>query len=48
MKIADWISKKPGYSFRHFEFKKKDLFIKDLAEVYNSTWAEFKEDFTPS
>jgi GNAT superfamily N-acetyltransferase len=47
MKIADWISKKPGYSFRHFEFKKKDAFIKDLVEVYNSTWSVFKEDFTP-
>ena len=47
MKIAEWISKKPGYSFRHFEFKKKDVYIKDLVEVYNSTWAEFKEDFTP-
>jgi hypothetical protein len=47
MKIAEWISKKPGYAFRHFEFKKRDAFIKDLAEVYNSTWSVFKEDFTP-
>ena len=47
MKIADRISKKPGYDFRHFEFKKKEICIKDLAEVYNTTWAAFKEDFTP-
>jgi hypothetical protein len=47
MKIADWIAKKPGYSFRHFEFKKRDAFIKDLTEVYNSTWPAFKDDFTP-
>jgi hypothetical protein len=47
MKIADWISKKPGYSFHHFDFRNKDAFINDLAEVYNSTWSVFKEDFTP-
>ena len=47
MKIADWISKRPGYSFRHFEFRNKGKFIDDLVEIYNSTWSVFKEDFTP-
>ena len=47
MKIADWISKRPGYSFEHFEYKKADKFINDLVTVYNSTWSVFKEDFTP-
>lgn len=47
MKIAEWLAKRPGYSFRHFEFKNKDKFINDLATVYNSTWSVFKEDFTP-
>lgn len=47
MKIADWISKRPGYSFRHFEFRNKGKFINDLVEIYNSTWSVFKEDFTP-
>jgi GNAT superfamily N-acetyltransferase len=46
-KIADWISKRPGYSFEHFEYKKADKFINDLVTVYNSTWSVFKEDFTP-
>ena len=46
-KIADWLSKKPGYSFRHFEFRNKDRYINDLVEIYNSTWSVFKEDFTP-
>ena len=47
MKIADWISRKPGYSFRHFEIRNKDKFIKDIVEIYNATWSVFKEDFIP-
>lgn len=47
MKIAEWLSKRPGYSFQHFEFARKDKFINDLVHVYNSAWSVFKEDFTP-
>jgi GNAT superfamily N-acetyltransferase len=47
MKIADWISKKPGYSFEHFDYKKIDKFADDMVDIYNSTWSKFKEDFTP-
>lgn len=47
MKIAEWISKRPGYSYHHFEFRRQDKFVADMAEVYNATWAVFKEDFTP-
>ena len=47
MKIAEWLSKRPGYSFHHFEFRKKKKFLNDLVEIYNSTWKTFKEDFTP-
>jgi len=47
MKIAEWLSKRPGYSFKHFEFREKDKFINDLVDVYNSAWSVFKEDFTP-
>jgi len=47
MKIAEWLSKRPGYSFKHFEFREKDNFINDLRDVYNSAWSVFKEDFTP-
>ena len=47
MKIASWLSKRPGYSFRHFEIRNKEKFIKDIVEIYNSTWSVFKEDFTP-
>ncbi|HOU30629.1 MAG TPA: hypothetical protein P5320_00850 [Bacteroidales bacterium] len=47
VKIAEWISKRPGYSFQHVEFKNLEKYINDLIEVYNSTWSSFKEDFTP-
>ncbi len=47
MKIADWISKRPGYSFRHFEFRNPAKYVSDITEIYNSTWSAFKEDFTP-
>jgi len=46
-KIADWLSKRPGYSFRHFEFSDKNRYINDIVEIYNSAWSVFKEDFTP-
>jgi GNAT superfamily N-acetyltransferase len=47
MKIAGWLSKRPGYSFRHFEINNKEKYVKDIVEIYNSTWSVFKEDFTP-
>lgn len=47
MKIAEWISKRPGYSFRHFELRNSRKFVNDVVEIYNSTWSVFKEDFTP-
>jgi hypothetical protein len=47
MKVAEWIANRPGYSFRHFTFRDRKKFINDIADIYNSTWSAFKEDFTP-
>lgn len=47
MKIAEWLSKRPGYSFRHFEIRNKQKYFADICEIYNSTWTYLKEDFTP-
>lgn len=47
MKIAAWIAKRPGYSFRHFESDNTEKYVNDIVEIYNSTWSVFKEDFTP-
>jgi len=47
MKIAEWLSKRPGYTFRHFKLSEKEKFVSDLVDIYNSAWQIFKEDFTP-
>lgn len=47
MKIAEWLSKRPGYSFRHFEIKNRGKYFRDICDIYNSTWTYLKEDFTP-
>lgn len=39
-KIAEWVAKKPQYSFRHFEWEKADRFINDFSEVYKGAWSK--------
>lgn len=46
-KIAEWIAQKPEYTFKHFEWKKADLYIRDFVTVFNETWVTFKENFEP-
>jgi hypothetical protein len=47
LKIARWVSKKPGYEFRHFTWKDQDKFTHDFAKVFNEAWASFKVHFEP-
>jgi hypothetical protein len=47
MKVAEWLTKRPGYSFRHFEFSNARKFIDDICHIYNTTWIYLKDDFTP-
>lgn len=47
MKIARWLSGRQGYSFHNFEYREKEKYVKDITDIYNSTWSVFKEDFTP-
>jgi GNAT superfamily N-acetyltransferase len=47
MKIAEWLSKRQGYTFNHFEFRNSGKYVNDIVDIYNSTWSVFKEDFTP-
>lgn len=46
-KIAEWISRKPDYEFKHFEWKQADRYINDFVSVFNEAWASFKENFQP-
>lgn len=45
-KIADWVRQRPGYSFRHFSWKKSEQFILDFKTIYDDAW-QFHENFTP-
>jgi len=47
MKIAEWIVKKPGYTFRHFKWKEENELVNDFAMVFNEAWASFKKNFEP-
>jgi GNAT superfamily N-acetyltransferase len=47
MKIAEWISRKPGYEFHHFTWKDQEKFTRDFAEVFNEAWSSFKINFEP-
>ncbi|TWR31659.1 GNAT family N-acetyltransferase [Mucilaginibacter pallidiroseus] len=45
-KIANWVIKKPGYSFAHLNPKQIDKFARDFMEIYNDGWQNF-ENFVP-
>lgn len=37
-RIADWVVKKPEYTFEHFTFAKQDKYIDDFAEIHRQAW----------
>jgi hypothetical protein len=39
-KIAAWVAKKPGYSYRHFTFREQDKFIRDFMEIHRQAWSD--------
>ena len=45
-KIAEWVSKKPQYSFHHFSWKNSEKFIHDFAHVYDGAWSSH-ENYKP-
>ncbi len=45
-KIAEWVAKKPGYTFEHFRLKEIDRFATDFMDIYNDGWSDF-ENFVP-
>lgn len=45
-KVAEWVAKKPQFSFRHFSWKEKEKFINDFAHVYDNAW-RFHKHFKP-
>ncbi len=45
-KVAEWVAKKPQFSFRHFTWEESDKFVDDFAHVYDNAW-RFHESFKP-
>lgn len=45
-KIAEWIAKKPGFTFEHFTYKDSEKYILDLISIYNEAW-QFHDNFSP-
>lgn len=38
-KIAEWIAKKPGYTFEYFKFAEQEKYIQDFCTVYDAAWS---------
>ena len=45
-KIASWVSRKPGYEFKHLKASQVEKFAADFIEIYNDAWQGF-ENFVP-
>jgi hypothetical protein len=45
-KIANWVIKKPGYSFEHLSARNIEKYAADFMEIYNDGWQDF-ENFVP-
>ena len=46
-KIAEWVLRKPNFSFVNVDLNEIDRFINDLVKIVNEAWPSFKEDFIP-
>jgi hypothetical protein len=45
-KIAKWVTKKPGYEFKHLKVNEIEQYAADFMEIYNDAWKDF-ENFVP-
>ncbi len=46
-KFGERFWRKPEYSFRHFEMKHSEKYLRDLVMMYNKIWSDFLENYTP-
>jgi hypothetical protein len=47
VKFADFLLKRPGYSYRPYEKRNSAKFVRDMVEILNTTWSDYMEDFHP-
>lgn len=46
-KIAEWINKRKGFTYKHYDPKNIAKFVDDLVYIYNQAWSQLRADFTP-
>ena len=46
-KIAEWLNKRQGFTYKHFDLKKTAQFVDDTVTIYNQAWSKLRKDFTP-
>ena len=46
-KIAEWINKREGYSYKHFDPELTKEFVDQTVSIYNDAWRPMRKDFTP-
>lgn len=46
-KIVEWVSRKPGYDYRHFSYREAEKYVNDMISIYNKTWSSYKDDYVP-
>ena len=46
-KIATWINKRKGFTYKHFELKEAAKFVDDTAYIYDQAWRQLRKDYTP-
>jgi hypothetical protein len=44
-KIAEWVMRKPGYTFKHIKKSEIDKFAADVVEIYNTAWINHEHFF---
>lgn len=47
VQFARFVMRKPNYSWKHLEFMNYKKYLTDAAELYNTIWSDFHEDYTP-
>ncbi len=45
-KIAEWVMRKPGYTFEHIQISNIDKYVRDVVAIHNEAWV-YHEHFTP-
>ena len=46
-KIAEWVTKKPEYTFEHLDFSYIEKYVNDFTTVFNEAWKDLKDNFEP-